>query len=413
MPDNKPSPNEVMSFLTYLRGDAWKTKSIAALVPGVALVFVYKAIKGAALTQPELIIVLILMSLPGWLLASHFINKRKQQLFDVEIITCLLGKQQEFEKRLVLLDALLSVDNKEVLSTSMASSLIKSLKGGRGLAYQLEEIKGKVTNMLSNIIRQENDNKVITEALRDQDPAVRYCSSKALSDANVIPKSAEDKAYYYIALERWDSVGKIGSEAKNALVHSLKYSNEPRIRERIIKALSAIGWEPDDPESKLAQYVTNGEWTKVQQMGAIAINPCFALLREENRKNEDSVIKTLSAIAISESISNEDRKRIIQGLIIGLADKGWTFHELIEQALIAIGEPAVPKLVAAYNDVLINLENPDKYPWHYGGGIKTVLVKIGSKAIPYIEKDILGNEYGLLERDEILKQIRKGSSISL
>lgn len=408
MSDKNTSPDEVMSFLTYLREDAWKTKGIAALVPGVALVFVYKAIKGAALTTPELIIVLILMSLPGWLLASHFINKRKQQLFDVAIITRLLGKQQEFEKRLVLIDALLSADNNEVFSSSMANSLIKSMKGGRGLAYQLDEIKRKVTNMLSNIARAENDNKAIMEALRDQDPDVRYCSSKALNDANVVPRSDDDKAYYYIALERWDSVGKIGAEAKSALVHSLKFSNEPRVREQIIKALSAIGWEPDDPESKLAQYVTNGEWEKVQKMGAIAINPCFALLREENRTNEDSVIKTLTAIAISESVSNEDRKRIIHGLIIGLADKGWTFHELIEQALIAIGEPAVPQLVEAYNDVLINLENPDKYPWHYGGGIKTVLVKIGAKAIPYIERDILGNEYGLLERDEIINQIRKG-----
>lgn len=294
-------------------------------------------------------------------------------------------------------------------STNIVKPIINCLnKGGSGLAYEFDELKQIATDILSDIAMQGNDIEELIKGLRVQNPDVRHCISKALRGANVVPKYDDDKAYYYIALDRWDNVSKLGAAAQSALVYSLKYSNESIAREKIIKALSSTGWEPDDPESKLAQYVTNGEWEKVQKMGAIAINPCFALLQEEDRKNEDKVIKTLQALAMKASTAEKDRNTIIRGLINELADEAMSVSHYAIQALIALGEPSVPLLITAYNDVLSNIENPDKYPVYYSGGIRGALVKIGPIAIPYIERDIIGTEFGLLERDEIIKDIRKG-----
>jgi HEAT repeat protein len=77
-------------------------------------------------------------------------------------------------------------------------------------------------------------------SLKDKDRYVRYGSAKALEQLGWSPQTDQDRAYYYLALQAWDTVRKLGKSATGSLIDLLK-DQHPSIRARITEMLGSIG----------------------------------------------------------------------------------------------------------------------------------------------------------------------------
>ena len=77
-------------------------------------------------------------------------------------------------------------------------------------------------------------------SLQDEDRYVRYGSVKALEQIGWSAETDQDRAYYYIALQDWDTLKKLGKSATRPLINLLK-DQHPAIRAQITEILSSIG----------------------------------------------------------------------------------------------------------------------------------------------------------------------------
>jgi hypothetical protein len=77
-------------------------------------------------------------------------------------------------------------------------------------------------------------------SLKDKDRYVRYGSAKALYQLGWSPQTDEDRAYYYLALEDWDAIKKLGRSATMPLTEMLK-DQHPAIRAQIVEILGSVG----------------------------------------------------------------------------------------------------------------------------------------------------------------------------
>jgi len=80
----------------------------------------------------------------------------------------------------------------------------------------------------------------LLSALRDDDRYVRYGAAKALEQAGWSAETDQDRAFYYIALQDWDAIKKMGKSATGPLIDRLK-ERHPAIRAQIIEILGSIG----------------------------------------------------------------------------------------------------------------------------------------------------------------------------
>jgi HEAT repeat protein len=77
-------------------------------------------------------------------------------------------------------------------------------------------------------------------SLKDEDRYVRYGSVKALEQIGWSAETDRDRAYYYLALQDWDTIKKLGKSATGPLIDLLK-DQHPAIRAQITEILSSIG----------------------------------------------------------------------------------------------------------------------------------------------------------------------------
>jgi len=77
-------------------------------------------------------------------------------------------------------------------------------------------------------------------ALRDNDRYVRYGAAKALEQVGWSGGTDEDTAYYYIALQDWDAIKRLGTTASGPLVDMLR-ERHASIRAQIVETLGVIG----------------------------------------------------------------------------------------------------------------------------------------------------------------------------
>jgi len=77
-------------------------------------------------------------------------------------------------------------------------------------------------------------------ALRDNDRFVRYGAAKALEQVGWSAETDEERAFYSIALQDWDSIKNLGTSATGPLIDMLK-ERHPAIRAQIVEILGTIG----------------------------------------------------------------------------------------------------------------------------------------------------------------------------
>jgi hypothetical protein len=80
----------------------------------------------------------------------------------------------------------------------------------------------------------------LVRALSEEDRYVRYGSAKALEQIGWSAETDQESAYYYIALQEWDAVKKMGNSATGPLIDMLK-EQHPTIRTQIVEILGSIG----------------------------------------------------------------------------------------------------------------------------------------------------------------------------
>ena len=80
----------------------------------------------------------------------------------------------------------------------------------------------------------------LRSALRDDNRYVRYGAAKALEQVGWSAETDQDRAFYYIALQDWDAIKKLGTSATGPLIDLLK-ERHPAIRAQIIEILGSIG----------------------------------------------------------------------------------------------------------------------------------------------------------------------------
>lgn len=402
------SSEEILSTITFIQNHRWKIKVAAALIPAFGSVFLLKSATEYALQKEVIFIILAVVGVSGWLIASSLFNKYQNSVLNVPVLISFLSKTRSYGRRLLYIDLLKETEDPTIEEEWIIPSLINSLENGHGSKLEFMSLQSSVTTLLSNIASRYNQNIELIKALRSKNPDIRSTVAQVFSETGIIPKGEDDKAYYFVALEQYKNVSELGEVAREALVNALKYSNDPDSREDINKILSSLAWEPTDDEGKIARYVTTGEWGMVQQMGAAAIHSCIAILHEDSNQNKEDAVKTLARILVNTSLSEEERRCVVEGVIFALADRSWSVSYVASQALSYIGEPAVPTLIKIYKEILENVYNePLRSSGKISGAIQLALIEIGSPAIPYVEKMLGETDLEVLARNEIIEKIRK------
>ena len=77
-------------------------------------------------------------------------------------------------------------------------------------------------------------------SLKDKDRYVRYGSARALKQLGWSPQTEPERAYYYLALQEWDSVKIMGKSATGPLIDLLK-DPHPAMRAQITEILGYVG----------------------------------------------------------------------------------------------------------------------------------------------------------------------------
>ena len=250
-----------------------------------------------------------------------------------------------------------------------------------------------------NIERLKNKKKVnlLIKALRyKNDWKVRISAAASLGEIGWEPMG-QDGIYYYIALEEWTKLIKIGSPAVESLIAVLQDKNSSHIHCEAVKALGAIkdkrAVEPllnvlGDDKSKLREEV-------VKAMGQIgdktAVKPLISMLRDE--KCIPFRCETIRALGATKD------KRAVEPLIDVLHQESRksrlnTDMNVVLEIVIALGkikdERAITHLTSLYNG----------YTSYLNKKIKNALFTIDTVSSNFYLAILNSDENRLLEIDD-------------
>ncbi len=230
-------------------------------------------------------------------------------------------------------------------------------------------------------------------ALKNRDEKVRKAAAEALDKLGWLPDEGAIGAAYWIAKEKWylcvkigdpavepltaalkdvkcdvrrfvaRALGKIGDpravepltaafkagdkEVRKAAANALGEIGDPRALEALIAALKArdeevrktaaaaldkTGWLPDEGADGAAYWVAKNEWARCVKIGAPAVEPLVAALKDESWKMRWAAAAVLGKIG---------DPRAVEPLIATLNDEEWGVRTAAAFALGEIGDPCV------------------------------------------------------------------------
>ena len=171
------------------------------------------------------------------------------------------------------------------------------------------------------------------------------------------------------ALENWswsgrkeaaEALGRIGDpRAGDTLVAALT-DRDRKVREAAAQALDGLSWSPDRSEAAAAYWVTRGNWDNCVEIGASAVSPLVTAMG----LSYDEATRHAAAGAIAQIADAGAMKALMADIRdittfnpVEETNTSWNLHDgktspyrLAASALIQIGPPAVPPLVAALAD---------------------------------------------------------------
>ena len=148
----------------------------------------------------------------------------------------------------------------------------KDAKIRSGAAVVLGEIGD--TRAIEPLIPALQDKLVVVRA-NAAEALGKICDTRAVEPL-IAALQDNDKDVHKIAAE---ALGKIGSPAVEPLIAALQDSSE-YVRSDAAEALERIGWQPDQDESGAYYWIVKQQWAKCVKMGAPAIEPLIAALKD-------------------------------------------------------------------------------------------------------------------------------------
>jgi HEAT repeat protein len=122
------------------------------------------------------------------------------------------------------------------------------------------------------------------------------------------------------------------------LIKALGYKKDTDVREAAAEALDELGWQPDKSEIGAAYWVVRRQWGKCVEIGAPAVEPLLAALKDARN------VARWAAGALAEIGAPA-----ILPLRAALSDAE-NVARWVAGALVEIGAPAVEPLIAALKD---------------------------------------------------------------
>ena len=183
-------------------------------------------------------------------------------------------------------------------------------------------------------------------ALKDAGWSVRADAAKALGkigDPRVVEPliaALKDKDEY-VRKAADEALVKIGAPAVEPLIAALKGENKD-VRQAAAAMLGRLGWQPGRDETAGWYWMVKGDWDKCVALGALAVEPLIAALKDGSFS-----VRKAAAYALGEIKD----PRAVEPLIAALKDKDEYVRKAAAYALGKIKDPrAVEPLIAALKD---------------------------------------------------------------
>ncbi|MCJ7706678.1 MAG: HEAT repeat domain-containing protein, partial [Anaerolineales bacterium] len=173
-----------------------------------------------------------------------------------------------------------------------------------------------------------HDREALVQALKDRDGRVRNAAAKTLDSAGWQPSRDEAGAYYWIERRAWDKCEEIGAPAVSPLVAILR-NKDANLRQAAADTLDKIGWQPAGDEERSFYWIAKNSWERCAQIGAPAVEPLVAALDDQPTNIRQGAIQSLGWIG---------DPLVVERLIPILNDRKQGLRQEIIEAMSKIGD---------------------------------------------------------------------------
>ena len=280
------------------------------------------------------------------------------------------------------------------------------------LWWTLRQLRSKTSETRQRAARQLGESrepralKPVVEALKDSDSDVRKAAAEALvkigapavepliaalKDSNwMVPKAAAEAlgqigdaravepliaalkdSDWWLRRAAAEALKQIGdARAVEPLIAALKDSDSG-VRRPAAEALDKMGWRPGQDESGPAYWIAKGEWDECIKIGAPAVEPLIAALKDSDSDVRRAAAETLGKIADAQAVeplavalSDKDEDvqraaiealgwigdaRAMEPLLVAVLDERSSMRDAATTALVKIGAGSLETLVGALN----------------------------------------------------------------
>jgi HEAT repeat protein len=194
-------------------------------------------------------------------------------------------------------------------SAAEALGRIGDARAVEGLLTQLEDEDEGVRGSAAEALGRIGDARAIgglLARLEDKDPSVRWMAAEALGrigDARAMEPltAALQDSDGDVRRAATEALVKIGAPAVGPLTTALK-NEKDAVRHAAAEALEQIGWRPDWSEAGAIYWIMKREWGKCVEIGAPAVEPLIAALKNRNKDVRQAATEALGKIGDARAV---------------------------------------------------------------------------------------------------------------
>ena len=225
---------------------------------------------------------------------------------------------------------------------------IGDIRAVEALIAALDDRDERVCWLAAQALGRIGDVRAVEALIAALDRHENVCSSAAealgrIGDARAVEPLIAALANFYESVRRAaaEALGRIGDvRAIEALIAALHDRHES-VRRAATEALARLGWRPDRTGTGVGYWIAQDKWEECVKMGAPAIEPLAAVLRDVNWQRRRAAAEALGRIGDT---------RAVEALVDTLAgDTFWGVRKAAAEALGLLGwQPDSTEAGAAY-----------------------------------------------------------------
>ncbi|MGO8685772.1 MAG: HEAT repeat domain-containing protein [Candidatus Dormibacteria bacterium] len=225
---------------------------------------------------------------------------------------------------------------------------IGDIRAVEALIAALDDRDERVCWLAAQALGRIGDVRAVEALIAALDRHENVCSSAAealgrIGEARAVEPLIAALANFYESVRRAaaEALGRIGDvRAIEALIAALHDRHES-VRRAATEALARLGWRPDRTGTGVGYWIAQDKWEECVKMGAPAIEPLAAVLRDVNWQRRRAAAEALGRIGDT---------RAVEALVDTLAgDTFWGVRKAAAEALGLLGwQPDSTEAGAAY-----------------------------------------------------------------